>query len=40
MRPELARRQVSSSSKSSIRWSFTGGLVGCTMKTSEPRRSS
>ena len=35
-----ARWHASAMIKSSIRFSFTGGQVGCTMKTSRPRTFS
>ena len=36
----LARLQASIITNSSIRWSFTGGQLGCTRKTSQPRMDS
>lgn len=35
-----ARRQASTITSSSIMWSFTGGLVGCSRNTSQPRMDS
>ena len=40
MRAADARRHASTITSSSIRWSFAGGHVGCTMKTSRPRTFS
>ena len=35
-----ARLQASIMTRSSMRWSFTGGAVGCTRNTSQPRMDS
>jgi hypothetical protein len=40
IRSALARLKLSSMINSSMRFSFTGGQVGCTTKTSRPRTSS
>jgi hypothetical protein len=40
MRAADARRQASTITSSSIRLSFAGGQVGCTMKTSRSRTFS
>jgi hypothetical protein len=40
IRKELARLKLSIITSSSMRCSFTGGLVGWTMNTSRPRTSS
>ncbi len=40
MRAAEARRQASTITSSSIRWSLAGGQVGCTMNTSRPRTFS
>src|SRR5688572_17796564 len=40
MRAAEARRQASTITSNSMRFSFTGGHVGCTMNTSRPRTFS
>jgi len=40
MERALARRHASIVTSSSIRWSFTGGLVGWIRNTSQPRMDS